>query len=83
MKFLAKIDIMPHKELLDPQGKTVEHNLPNIGIQTISNVRIGKCIELEIEAPDQAAAKLEVENACKKLLVNAIMEHYEYELSEI
>ena len=83
MKFLAKIDIMPHKELLDPQGKTVEHNLPNIGIDSISNVRIGKCIEMEVEATDRSGAEMEVENACKKLLVNAIMEHYEYELTEV
>lgn len=83
MKFLAKIDIMPHKELLDPQGKTVEHNLPNLGIQGIENVRIGKRIELEIEATDQETATLEVETACKKLLANVIMESYEFELSEI
>ena len=83
MKYLAKIDIMPLKELLDPQGKTVEKNLPNLEIHGVSNVRIGKRIELTVDAPDQSSAESIIENACKKLLANVIMESYHFELSEL
>ncbi|WP_236975706.1 phosphoribosylformylglycinamidine synthase subunit PurS [Membranihabitans maritimus] len=83
MKFTAEIQIMPHEELLDPQGKTVTKNLPNIGINSIENVRIGKHIELTVEADDEESAKAIVDTACKKLLANTIMEKYEFKLLEI
>jgi len=82
MKYIAQIDIMPLKELLDPQGKTVEHNLHNLDINGISDVRIGKHIELVVEAENQQAAEAMVEKTCKKLLANMIMESYQFELAE-
>ncbi|GAA5220676.1 phosphoribosylformylglycinamidine synthase subunit PurS [Membranihabitans marinus] len=81
MKFIAEIQIMPHAELLDPQGKTVTKNLPNIGIHAIDKVRIGKHVELEVEAADEAEASEIVDQACQKLLVNTIMEKYEFTLA--
>lgn len=83
MKFTAQIDVMPHKALLDPQGKAVTSSMKNIGLAEIANVRIGKHISLEIEAANKEEAKKKVDEACKKLLANAIMEYYEFELSEI
>ncbi len=83
MKFLASINILPQKELLDPQGKTVGNNLHNIGIVNITNVRIGKHITLEIEATDEAEAHETAEQACKKLLANLIMENYSFSIKEI
>lgn len=83
MQYLASIDIMPHKELLDPQGKTVCKNLPNIDINTVADVRIGKHIEMIFEAADSEAATELVETACKKLLANTIMETYSYHISQI
>lgn len=77
MKYKASVNIMPMKALLDPQGKAVTASMQNIGIPEIENVRIGKHITLEIEAPDASTAKLRVEEACKKLLANLIMEEYE------
>ncbi|MBK8846226.1 MAG: phosphoribosylformylglycinamidine synthase subunit PurS [Bacteroidetes bacterium] len=77
MKYKASVNIMPMKALLDPQGKAVTASMQNIGIPEIENVRIGKHITLEIEAPDAATAKTRVEEACKKLLANLIMEEYE------
>lgn len=82
MKFKADINIMPLKELLDPQGKTVGKNIGNIGITGIENVRIGKHIELTVEADDKAAASAKLETACKKLLSNVVMESYVYTLTE-
>ena len=82
MKYIAEIDIMPLKALLDPQGKAVTSGLQNLGLNEIGNVRVGKHISLEVEAADAEAATTKVEEACKKLLANEIMESYEYELKE-
>lgn len=81
MQFSVHINIMPHPELLDPQGKTVEANLPNVGITGISKVRIGKHIQFKIEAGDEASAREKAAEACEKLLANPIMENYKIEVS--
>lgn len=83
MKFLASIDIMPLKELLDPQGKTVAKNMSNIDISGVDEVRIGKHIDLTIEADSESDAKEKVEIACKKLLANVIMESYTYTIQTV
>jgi phosphoribosylformylglycinamidine synthase subunit PurS len=83
MKFRAEIDIMPLKELLDPQGKAVTSGLKNIGIQDISDVRIGKHIAIELEAKDEKTAQALVEKACKELLANPIMESYTMVLKKL
>ncbi len=81
MKFTAEIDIMPHAELLDPQGKAVMLGLEHLGLAQVADVRIGKHITLALEAENETAAQEKVENACKKLLANLIMESYSYELT--
>lgn len=83
MKFKAEIDVMPLKALLDPQGKAVTGSMKNLGLPEIDNVRIGKHIELEIEAPNKEVATQKVDEACKKLLANEIMEHYAFEIFEV
>ena len=82
MKFTAEIDIMPHKALLDPQGKAISNSMKNVGLPEISGVRIGKHISLEVEADNKDAAAQKVEEACKKLLANQITESFQYEISE-
>ena len=81
MRFIAEIDVMPHKELLDPQGKTVGKNMHHIGIEGVSDVRIGKHIQMIIEASNESSARQEVEKACQKILTNPIMEGYTYVLT--
>lgn len=83
MKFVAEIDIMPHKELLDPQGKAVSHNLKSLNIHEVEDVRIGKHITLTLEAETEEAAREIVDNACRKLLANLIMENFVFELTAI
>jgi len=83
MKYLARIDVMPLKELLDPQGKAVTSGMQNLGLSEIQNVRIGKHITLEVEASDQEVANEKVETACKKLLSNPVIEQFEFNISEI
>jgi phosphoribosylformylglycinamidine synthase subunit PurS len=82
MKFIAEIDVMPLKALLDPQGKAVTGSMKNLGLPEIQNVRIGKHITLEVEAASKEAAHSKVDEACKKLLANQIMEFYEFQLTE-
>jgi phosphoribosylformylglycinamidine synthase subunit PurS len=82
MKFKAEIDIMPLKALLDPQGKAVTASMKNLGLPEIQNIRIGKHISLEIEAGSKDEANKKVEEACKKLLANQIMESYSITLLE-
>lgn len=83
MKFLAHINIMPKAELLDPQGKVVVKNLPNIGIEGVDTVRIGKHVTINLEAKNANDAQEKVENACKKLLANVIMESYDFVVEEL
>lgn len=82
MKYIAEINIMPLKALLDPQGKAVTLSMHNIGYKSVENVRIGKHITLEIEADNKDKANKKVEEACKKILSNPIMESYEFKLKE-
>lgn len=82
MKFTAHINVMPLKELLDPQGKAVTESLHNLGLPSVQNVRIGKRVSLSIEAANEAEAKEKTELACKKLLANQVMESYDYEIVE-
>jgi phosphoribosylformylglycinamidine synthase PurS subunit len=82
MKYRAEIDVMPLKALLDPQGKAVTGSMKNLGLPEIENVRIGKHITLEVEAASKEAASAKVDEACKKLLANQIMESYNFELFE-
>jgi phosphoribosylformylglycinamidine synthase PurS subunit len=83
MKFIAEINVMPHKALLDPQGKTVTAAMKNLKLAEISNVRIGKHIQLEVEADSETLAGQMVEKACKDLLANPIMEGFTFELKAI
>ncbi len=83
MKFKAEIDIMPLPALLDPQGKAVTSGMESMGLIEIDNVRIGKHISLMIDAADESVARSKVDEACKKLLVNEIMENYTFKLETV
>lgn len=82
MKFKAEIDVMPLDALLDPQGKAVTSSMKNIGLEMIDGVRIGRHVRLFVDADSKATAEQKVDQACKQLLANQIMESYTFELSE-
>lgn len=80
--FKAKVLIKRRKTILDPQGKAVEIGARHLGLNNIKNTRIDKYIEFDVDINDQKAAEDEVNEYCKKLLANPIMEDYEFTLSE-
>jgi len=82
MKFVAEIDVMPLKALLDPQGKAVTLTLHNIGFKTVEDIRIGKHIHLRLEADNEEEAHRKVKEISEKVLINPIMEGYEYKLEK-
>ena len=82
MKFTAEIDVMPRREILDPQGKAVRLGLHNLGIDEIEQVRIGKHMTLQLEAASAEEAHRKVDEACRRLLANAIMENYSFDIVE-
>ena len=77
MTYSVQIKVMPPKELLDPQGKAVMGGLQNLGLTSVNDVRIGKNINLQIEADNPDQAKEIAEEASKKLLANPVMEYFE------
>ena len=64
------------KDVLDPQGKVVKNTLNNLGMNNLKNIRQGKYFEIEIDEKDQVKAEKNVDEMCKKLLVNLIIEDY-------
>ncbi|GMV53205.1 MAG: phosphoribosylformylglycinamidine synthase subunit PurS [Chlorobi bacterium] len=83
MKFYkAYVTIRLRSSILDVQGKTIEHALQALRMPSLSNVRLGKHIELDVHAPDAETARTQVQDACNKLLANPVMEDYEITLTE-
>jgi phosphoribosylformylglycinamidine synthase len=74
---------MPHDALLDPQGKAVQAGLQNLGLSGVDQVRVGKHITITLEAANETAAKAAVDEACKKLLANLIVERYHFEIAAV
>ena len=83
MRYEARVEITHLPEIADPQGATVERSLPALGYDNVSHVRVGKSIRLVIDAPDDAAARAQVDEMCRRLLANPVIEAYEIELSEL
>ncbi|OGU69673.1 MAG: phosphoribosylformylglycinamidine synthase [Ignavibacteria bacterium RBG_16_36_9] len=81
--FKAKVLIKRRKTILDPQGKAVEIGAKHLGLRNIKNTRIDKYIEFNVDTNNKKAAEEEVNDYCKKLLANPIMEDYEFTLEEI
>ena len=74
MKFSVTVTLK--KDVLDPQGKVVKNTLVNMGMDNLKSIRQGKHFEVEVEGNDQSIAEEKVDEMCKKLLVNLIIEDY-------
>ena len=81
MTFEAKVSIILKAGIADPQGQTIERALPALGYDAVKNVRVGKLIELEVEAEDAEQAKTSVEEMCERLLANPVIEAYAVEVT--
>tara|TARA_B000000609_G_C24144500_1_gene333330 strand:- start:209 stop:448 length:240 start_codon:yes stop_codon:yes gene_type:complete len=76
----ARIKIMLKNGVLDPQGEAIKHALNNIGFESVTGVRQGKVIELDIEGSDKNQVRSQIENMCNKMLANTVIENFEIEL---
>jgi phosphoribosylformylglycinamidine synthase PurS subunit len=76
----AKVLITLKNGVLDPQGKEIGHSLGSLGFQGVGEVRQGKFIELELSQTDPDKARAEVEDMCKRLLANTVIENYTIEI---
>jgi phosphoribosylformylglycinamidine synthase len=76
VKFRVQVVVTLKDGLLDPQGKTVEGALPTLGWENVSGVRVGKDIEMVVEAADDAAARAQVEEMSRRFLSNPVIEDY-------
>ena len=74
MKFSVTVTLK--KDVLDPQGKVVENTLVNMGMNNLKSIRQGKYFQIEVDEEDQTTAEKKVDEMCKKLLVNSIIEDY-------
>ena len=81
--YLASIDVMLKPLVNDPQGLAVLDGLGHLGFDGVQSVRVGKRIEVTIEATDSAAADASVTEICQKLLANPIIEDFTFELAEV
>ena len=74
MKFSVTVTLK--KDVLDPQGKVVQNTLINMGMKNLKNIRQGKHFEIEVDENELSSAEKKVDEMCKKLLVNLIIEDY-------
>ena len=75
----ARVHVTLKDGVLDPQGEAVRHALGSLGFGGIGEVRIGKVIEVDLAATDPGAARAEVDEMCRKLLANTVIENYDVE----
>ncbi len=78
----VKIFITLKNGVVDPQGITIKGALESLGYQGITNIRLGKYIQMELNTKDRREAEKDIEEMCGKLLANPVIENYKYEISE-
>ncbi|MEE8336774.1 MAG: phosphoribosylformylglycinamidine synthase subunit PurS [Dehalococcoidia bacterium] len=83
VRYLARIDVMLKALVNDPQGLTVLDGLKTLGFESVDRVRIGKRIELTVEAASEQAARQAVTEMCDRLLANPVIEDFTFEISEV
>ena len=79
-EFRFAVNVTPRPGILDPQGRAVEQSLPYLDVRNVSNVRVGRRIELTVRAADELAAGATVERLAHELFSNPLIEQYEIEL---
>jgi phosphoribosylformylglycinamidine synthase len=72
--FSVTVEVQLRPGIADPQGATIERALPTLGFDGVHDVRVGKCIRFTIEAADESAARVEVDDLCRRFLSNPVIE---------
>jgi phosphoribosylformylglycinamidine synthase len=78
----VKIFVSLKNGVLDPQGKAIERSLHTLGYTEVGDVRVGKYLEVEVNAASRTEAESRVREMCDKLLANTVIEHYRFEIEE-
>lgn len=78
----ARVFITPKRGVLDPRGKAIETSLHSLGYEEARDVHLGKYVELSLEGIDRSAAAGRVDEMCKKLLANGVIEDYRFDIDE-
>jgi phosphoribosylformylglycinamidine synthase len=79
-QFRFAVNVTPKPGILDPQGRAVEQSLPHLDVRGVSGVRVGRRVELTVEAADESAARSVVDRLASSLLSNPLIEAYAIEL---
>lgn len=80
MKFAARIEVTHLPGILDPAGATVQRALPALGYDNVTGVSVGKSMRLTVDAENEAAARSQIDEMCRRLLANPVIESYSIEL---
>jgi phosphoribosylformylglycinamidine synthase PurS subunit len=80
VSYRVLVSVMLKPGIADPQGQTIERALPALGYQGVTGVRVGKRLELEVDAPNSDDARSRVNEMCERLLANPVIESYEVTL---
>ena len=83
MTFSVVVEVQLRHGVADPQGATIERSLPTLGFDGVTGVRVGKCIRFTLDAADEASARAEVDDLCKRFLTNPVIEDAEVTIQEL
>ena len=78
---IARVVVMPKRVVNDPQGVTVKHGLNSLGFAEVSEVRVGKHLEVTLAGSSEEEARARVDEMCRKLLANGVIEDYRFEIA--
>ena len=79
--FKANVYVSLKKQVLDPQGKTIQHALHDLGFDSVQSIRYGKFLEVELDAPTKEKAEEDLNAICRRLLANPVIEDYRFEIA--
>lgn len=81
--YKAKITVVLRPSILDVQGKAVQHAVHSMGYETVDQIRIGKHVEVLINAADEETARHQVREICQKVLANPVMENFDFTIEKV
>ena len=82
-KRIARVVVTPKPVVNDPQGLTVKQGLRSLGFDEVEDVRVGKYVEIRLEAESESQARERVEQMCRKLLANHVIEDFRFEVEQV